>query len=186
MKTSEYSLATTNSTPSASILGFLTYQAHVRCGKLLLYISRNTALTTTSRVILRHTTDNSDTGTNAASDSLPPPLPNEVGDAALHRSHRPSFDELRSAARSGPEECIAALRRLYHENHRASHASIHTEATAPRESRLRSALHDVFGIQTRPPNRETTEDGATRALSIPSRTVQSQFVSNGVRISRTS
>ncbi|KFY98160.1 hypothetical protein V498_01626 [Pseudogymnoascus sp. VKM F-4517 (FW-2822)] len=89
------------------------------------------------RVDLRHTTDNSDTGTNAASDSLLPPLPNEVGDAAPHRSHRPSFDELRSAARSGPEECIAALRRLYHENHHASHASIHTEATAPRESRLR-------------------------------------------------
>ncbi|OBT56702.1 hypothetical protein VE04_03774 [Pseudogymnoascus sp. 24MN13] len=138
------------------------------------------------RVDLRHTTDNSDTGTNAASDSLPPPLPNEIGDAAPHWSHRPSFDELRSAARSGPEECIAALRRLYHENHHASHASIHTEATAPRESRLRSALHDVFGIQTRPPNGETTEDGATRALSIPSRTAQSQFVSNGVRISRTS
>ncbi|KFY30623.1 hypothetical protein V493_01792 [Pseudogymnoascus sp. VKM F-4281 (FW-2241)] len=137
------------------------------------------------RVDLRHTTDNSDTGTNAASDSIPPPLPNEIGDAAPHRCHRPSFDELRSAARSGPEECIAALRRLYHENHHTSQASIHTEATVPRESRLRSALHDVFGIQTRPPNGETTEDGATRALSISSRTVQSQYVSNGVRISRT-
>ncbi|KAL5313084.1 hypothetical protein ACEPPN_019511 [Leptodophora sp. 'Broadleaf-Isolate-01'] len=83
------------------------------------------------RVDLRPT-NTSDSAANPTDDPLPPPLPDEMSDPAPYGSHRSSFDDLRRAARSGPEDCIAALRRLYHENRHASHASARTETVASR------------------------------------------------------
>jgi len=102
------------------------------------------------RINLSPTNTSDAAAANLADGPLPPPLPDETSDTAPYRSHRSSFDDLRRAARSRPEECIAALRRLYHENRRASHAS--TETVASRGTRLTSRLRDTFGIQTRPPN----------------------------------
>jgi hypothetical protein len=111
-------------------------------------ISYNPSLTTTSRIDLRSTANTSNTVANSVIDSLPPPLLGETHDATPHRSHISNFKDLYHIARSRPEECIAALRRLYQETRHASPASTSTETAAHWEPRLTSMLRDTFSVQT--------------------------------------
>lgn len=108
--------------------------------------SHNTSLTTISRMDLRPTIT-SDTTANSANDSLSAPLADEANDTAESRNRVSRYNDLRRAAQSGPEERLAALRRLY-QSHRASQ-SAPADTVAPRRSRLTSRLHDMFSIRTR-------------------------------------
>ena len=123
------------------------YQEHALYGKLHLFPSKITLLTSVSRYDLRPAaTNDSNTAAISTDEPLPSPPPHEVSDNVLGRSR---FRELRRA-HAGPEEYIAALGQLYHEleNHRASHASTSTEAAAHQETRPTSRLRDTFHIQT--------------------------------------
>ena len=125
------------------------YQEHALYGKLHLFTSKITSLTSVSRYDLHPaTTNDSNTAATSTDEPLPPPPPPpyEVSDNTPARSR---FRELRRA-HAGPEEYIAALGQLYHEleNHRASHASTSTEAAAHQETRPTSRLRDTFHIQT--------------------------------------